>query len=90
MFENLTGRVAAETVCPPYAKLLGMEFPEETFGQQSPEKYMDGGILRIADVPIEDIRNTGESNVLCSDLGRRQKTAAQTKGNRRGELKGNS
>jgi PAS domain S-box-containing protein len=50
VFNDNTGRVVAEVARPPYAKLLDMEFPEETFPPECWEKYRDGSIVAIDDV----------------------------------------
>ena len=50
LFGNNTGRVVAEFATSPYAKLLDMEFSEETFPPECQEKYSDGAIVAIDDV----------------------------------------
>ncbi|KOR36036.1 hypothetical protein AM228_14940 [Planktothricoides sp. SR001] len=50
VFDSGVGRVVAETVKPPYPKLLDIEFPEETFPRECQDRYRDGTIVAITDV----------------------------------------
>ncbi|MEB3227226.1 MAG: PAS domain-containing protein [Synechocystis sp.] len=49
VFENGTGAAIAETVSPPWEKLLDRVFPEEVFPKQNYQRYVNGRVFALYD-----------------------------------------